>query len=275
MFAILLGQPAGALPLSSARCNLKRLVNLRAKDNTTSGAFTRLDLLVLAGSIGLISLLAISVGANTRDRSERAVCLNNLRHIGRAFHLWAADHEGRTPCVTPYTDGGLASPPPNVVTLPNVGTFPSSVQRNAWFQFVWMYRELETPAVLACPGDAARRRAITFLNDPNGGFLSPIYQNNAVSYFLGVHPYPEFSSSILAGDRHLSGTQGGSFCSVADLNANLIRAFNVPALQWGPSIHQGVGNLLLQDGRVEEFSNSDVQKFFAQDIDCTQHLLFP
>jgi hypothetical protein len=250
-------------------------MNVRAKDNTISAAFTRLDLLILAGSIGLISLLAISVGANTRDRSERAVCLNNLRQIGRAFHLWAADHEGRTPSITPYKDGGLANPPPNGVTLPNVGTFPSSVQQNGWFQFVWMYRELETPSVLACPGDVARRRAVTFLNDPNGGFLSPNYQNNAVSYFLGVHAYPEFSSSVLAGDRQLSGTGANSFCSVADLYARLIRADNVPTLQWGQSIHQGVGNLLLQDGRVEEFSNSDVQKFFAQDIDCTQHLLFP
>jgi hypothetical protein len=249
-------------------------MNLPSK-NYASLAFTRLDSLVVMGSLGLLSLVGISVNANTRDRSERATCLNNLRQIGRAFHLWAADHEGRPPCITSYRDGGLVSPPPSPIPVPNLGTFPSSVRVNVWFQFLWMSRELETPSVLACPGDLSRRRALTFLNDPNGGFVHLNYQNNAVSYFLGLHPYPEFPSAILAGERHLSGTQGGSFCSVADLNANRISANNVPALQWAPSIHEGFGNLLLQDGRVEEFSTSDVRTFFAQDIDCTQHLLFP
>lgn len=248
-------------------------MNLPSK-NCASLAFTRLDLLVVMGSLGLLSLVGVSVNADTRDRSERATCLNNLRHIGRAFHLWASDHDGRMPCMTLYADGGLVSPPPTL-RLPELGLFPSAVRQSAWFQLAWMYRELVTPSVLWCPGDTARRRALTFLNDPYGGFASLNYQNNAVSYFLGMHPYPEFPSAVLAGERHLSGTQGGSFCSVVDLTVNRISAIHVPALQWRASIHEGIGNLLLQDGRVEEFSTSDVQKFFDQDTDCTQHLLFP
>ena len=47
---------------------------------------TRLELVAVLASLALVAALAFPVLANTRQRSDRVVCISNLQRIGQAFH---------------------------------------------------------------------------------------------------------------------------------------------------------------------------------------------
>ena len=93
---------------------------------------------MLAG-VGLLGSLGLSVLANTGERSDLVVCGNNLRQVGRAFHMWASDHGGENPWWTSYADGGsyvpFGPPPPGgVINVPGYGSAPAALRANAWVQ---------------------------------------------------------------------------------------------------------------------------------------------
>jgi len=59
--------------------------------------FTLLELMVAAGIIALLAGLLLPALSQTRERGQTLVCLNNLRQLTLAWHLYADDHEGRLP----------------------------------------------------------------------------------------------------------------------------------------------------------------------------------
>src|SRR5512145_78337 len=126
-------------------------------------AFTRLDLLALVGAIGLLACLTLPGLATTRSRSERIVCLNNLRQIGVACQTWANAHGDRNVWIVPHGEGGTRG-------------FPNGLGNNSWFQFSYMSNELATSQVLACPSDGTMRAARDFSTSPDGGFLHATYR---------------------------------------------------------------------------------------------------
>jgi prepilin-type N-terminal cleavage/methylation domain-containing protein/prepilin-type processing-associated H-X9-DG protein len=63
----------------------------------TRCAFTLIELLVSLAVVALlIALLAPGLAA-ARGRAREAVCISNLRQLGAAVHLYAADHDGHAP----------------------------------------------------------------------------------------------------------------------------------------------------------------------------------
>jgi hypothetical protein len=69
-------------------------------------AFSRLDLVMVIATLALLGAITLPVLASSKVRGEQAMCFNNLRRIGHAFHLWANDHGERNPWVTPVSEGG-------------------------------------------------------------------------------------------------------------------------------------------------------------------------
>src|SRR5438876_1984416 len=158
-------------------------------------AFTRLELAAVLAAALLLAALALPVLANTKPRADRVTCLNNLRLIGRAEHIWANDHNDSLPWRVDVSEGGTQH--------------TGGLQNNAWFNYGKMSNELATPTILACPSDPSVRVARNFSNSP-AGFFNPGLRNNAVSYFIGLDTYvtsPYFqlttASGGLAGDRNL------------------------------------------------------------------------
>jgi competence protein ComGC len=206
-------------------------------------AFSRADLIITIVVVFLV-LLVISPGlADTRYRSQRAGCVDNLRQIGQAVQLWAADHENNNPWTIPPTRGGTRQ----------------TRTGNVWREMIVMSNQLATPKILVCPADAARLRtsADNWSNFSNGGFANVTHQNNATSYVIGLHSVFTTPNSLLSSDRNMT-TQGQTACAMLVNNAERITASSTA---WTDSIHQSSGNLLLNDGRVLETSNSGLKDY--------------
>jgi len=225
----------------------RAVVRFHRRHRRSENGLTRLELLALVGAIMLLTLVSVPLGANVRTRTDRLVCEANLRQIGHGYQLWASDHSDRNPFLVPTNEGGIYG-----VALGN----------NLWFQYAWISNELATPSVLACPSDTGTTRVATdFSYSPNGGFLNPNYRNNAVSYFLGLHSFFYSPRSILGGDRNIKADASNVGCSRAGLSFTVLfgPGFVPPDCVWTNSIHGFNGNLLYNDGSVQETSTVELQ----------------
>jgi hypothetical protein len=238
-----------ASPLRANTCAIDSSSRRRPPCLRFSRAFNRLELLALISTFFLLMLVSVPLGANVRTRTDRLVCEANLGKLGHAYHLWASEHGDQNPFLVGTNDGGIFGVP---------------LANNIWFQYAWISNELVNPGVLACPSDRGTTRvASDFSNKADGGFLNPTYRNNAVSYFLGLHSFFYSPRSILSGDRNVGGTVLNIPCTRAGLPftvrfGGVGGVGNPPFAVWTNSIHGLTGNLLFNDGSVQETSSMDL-----------------
>src|SRR5947209_44308 len=244
---------------------------MRTHEAPLSRAFTRLELAILLATLLLLAAIAFPGLASTKPHSERAMCASNLRQIGHAFQLWADDHGNRNPWAVPISEGGTFEP-----------SGPGNPQRNnIYYQVGWVSNELVTPKMLICPSDqgvgAPRRMASDFSTDTlTGGFFGPGYKNLALSYIVGLHTAVDASRSVLSGDRNIQWDYVGVNCTLRLVTFGLV----TPRLGsvWTNSIHGEVGNLLFNDGGVDQLSSSGLRRALAvpnQGDPGSHHFLAP
>jgi len=224
--------------------------------------FSRLELLTILGVLGLLAALVLPALANNKQRSERVICLNNLRQIGQAYHEWGTEHSSRLPVRTPYCEGGL---------MPfgcDVGAGPApwwlaGFQNNVWFQYLWISNELRTPKILVCPSDPAKSAANHWGGSP-GGLANAYYQNRAVSYIIATDAFPDDINALVTGDRNIrpSSNTGACYSGLAPVRQLTL---GVPAtFGLTSAIHVDAGNFLFYDGRVEELSSQGFARRVSQ-----------
>jgi prepilin-type N-terminal cleavage/methylation domain-containing protein len=59
--------------------------------------FTLIELLVVIGIIGVLSALLLPALSKSKERAKRAACLNNMRQLLLASHIYAGDYGGLLP----------------------------------------------------------------------------------------------------------------------------------------------------------------------------------
>ena len=62
---------------------------------TRRNGFTLIELLVVVAIIGLLAALLFPVFARARENARRASCQSNLKQIGVAWQMYAADYDER------------------------------------------------------------------------------------------------------------------------------------------------------------------------------------
>src|SRR4051812_34635485 len=136
----------------------------------TDRAFTRLELLFCIVSGSILVAMALSLVAGNTSESQRVVCFNNLRQIGRGFQMWASDHEDLFPWQVNWNNGS------------GEGTRGYPLNGNAWIHYAWTLNQFGSPKILVCPADPQKHAATRWDLSASGGFLNAGYRNNALSY---------------------------------------------------------------------------------------------
>jgi type II secretory pathway pseudopilin PulG len=217
-------------------------------------AFTRIELLAVSAVLGMMMLVVLPTLASNKTDSERFLCFNNLRMIGRAVQMWAGDHNQQPPWRSPVTEGGL---------------YPSSGTRagNAWFDLTYMSNELFTPKILACPSDVGVKRATEFGGNTNGGFFSPPFRGAALSYVVGLESGGDSPRSWVSGDRNIYSWPAGS-CSSRVNNVSQIDTWaGLVSTRWTNGVHGEFGHILLLDGSVEFTSSQRLRTVLIPEMD--------
>lgn len=93
--------------------------------------------------------------AKAKEKAQSISCMNNMKQINIAFHIWAVDHGDKFPFQVSRSQGG---------TLESCQPDSEGYDRNVAQHFQVMANELNTPKLLVCPGDKSKQVAASFKN---------------------------------------------------------------------------------------------------------------
>ena len=188
-----------------------RIVSQSHDSREHQHAFTLLELLVVIGTLAVLAVLLVPALARTDDNGARMVCMNNLRQMGMASGMYAADNQDHLPHsnwdggnnfaaprgwlysmnlndgLPPSFPAGMVPDPYSSVSPYNLLTNPAGT--NAWQSGLWFQYVKNFKAYL-CPVDIENKDYL-----PAGGRqnkLSTYVMNGAVDGFTesGVWPTP-------------------------------------------------------------------------------------
>ena len=235
------------------------------KQKLKTNGFTRADLLVTIVTLVALTYLIVQfifISQQRRPMRHRVMkisCSNNLRQVGLAFRIWAADNGEKFPMQVSVTNGGS-------MELAGKGS--------TYSVFIVMTNILNTPKILFCPWDNNRQRFMADVfassNPQNQGgsefFFSP---SNNISYFVGLDANSGKPQQILSGDDHFQVAGKTPTPGLFLLSTNAL-------IKWKSGRHgDEQANIVFADGSLLSVTNSGFRAVLAKTGIATNRLALP
>jgi len=205
-------------------------------------AFTFPELLIVITVLTIIAFFLFPPVSRPSSRAPRINCVNNLKHVGLAFHTWANDNKNLFPMQVSTNLGGTLE----LINGPN-----------AFAHFEVFSNELSTPKILFCPAYSARESVANFAD----------LNNMHLSYFVGVDAVATNDAAFLSGDRNI--TNG-----LPLQNGIMTLTTNAPT-GWTSDLHNLQGNVGLADGSVQQVTRSRLRFLVGSMGMATNRLALP
>jgi prepilin-type processing-associated H-X9-DG protein len=184
-------------------------------------AFTFWDLIIVISVIVVLACFLLPRAPHGRVNPLRLRCVNNLKHIGLAYCIYANDHNDLFPW-----ESGKSNAPAADHALGDLLNYTLLVSN-----------ELSAPFIVSCPADQR----------PPPTNWSGLVSVKQISYFLGMDSSPNLSNPIAAGDRNLTNSRGSLALGVRKIGVD-------HTIGWDATIHKSQGNILMGDGSVQQVS---------------------
>ena len=187
--------------------------------------FTVMELLVVIAIIGLLAAMLLPAVNRAKLKARQAVCVNNLKQVGAAYHSFASAHGGKFVTMVSTEDGGVKEVIETCLCCTNVIA-----------PLVALSNELVTPKVLVCPMERTTRSATNF---------EQILVNKSYCSYIAWYRADSDGSatSIIASDRNLQ----LDLCDIIEAGLDLTQT---NPLSWTAELHHYKGNMLFGDGHV-------------------------
>jgi type II secretory pathway pseudopilin PulG len=227
-------------------------------------AFTWVEIMVVIVLVLiLVAILAPVLGAAKR-RAQRLNCASNLNEIGFAYLLWQRDHYDQYPMSVSVTNGGGRE----LIEAGNMAAY-----------FTIMSNYLAVPKILTCPADS-RFSVPAFI--PDIIYPNSVLNNSNISYFVGLSVDKTRPKAFISGDDNIAIGDGihphppdNSASGDIPVKSGLLELSSNAPIWWTGARHKFVGNIVFNDGSVQQTSGDELQQALLQTKLPTNRLEIP